>query len=106
MKFKIGSTTKQKIRNSRNVIRVIGKQKIFCIGLNKTGTTSLKVEMEKLGYVVGNQLQAELLFDDWIKRDFKRLIRYCYTAQFFQDIPFSCPYTFITLDHAFPGSNS
>ncbi|MHA1342679.1 MAG: sulfotransferase, partial [Promethearchaeota archaeon] len=54
--------------------------------------------------IVGNQRQAELLFDDWVKRDFKRIIRYCRTAQFFQDAPFSYPYTFIAMDQAFPGS--
>jgi hypothetical protein len=60
--------------------------------------------MELQGYAVGNQRQAELLFDDWVKRDFRRIIRYCRTAQFFQDAPFSYPYTFIALDQAFPGS--
>lgn len=84
--------------------RLIGKQKIFCIGLNKTGTTSLRKEMKDLGYSVGNQRQAELLFDDWVKRDFRRIIKYCHTAQFFQDFPFSLPFTFIALDQAFPGS--
>ena len=56
------------------------------------------------GFIVGNQQEAELLFDDWVTRDFRRIIRYCRTAQFFQDSPFSLPYTFIVLDHAFPGS--
>lgn len=87
-----------------NPIKVFGGRKIFCIGLNKTGTTSLKVEMQQLGYIVGNQRTFELLFDDWVKRDFRRVIRYCNTAQFFQDVPFSLPYTYIVLDHAFPGS--
>lgn len=87
-----------------NPIKALGKKKIFCIGLNKTGTTSLKVEMGYQGIVVGNQRKAELLFDDWVKRDFKKLKRYCYTAQFFQDAPFSYPYTFIALDQFFPGS--
>ncbi|MFW5879427.1 MAG: sulfotransferase, partial [bacterium] len=56
------------------------------------------------GYTIGNQRQAELLFDDWVRRDFKKIIRYCRTAQFFQDSPFSYPYTFIAMDQAFPGS--
>ena len=83
---------------------VSGNRKIFCIGLNKTGTTSLHKEMINLGYIAGGQQQAELLFDDWVKRDFKRIIKYCKTAVFFQDIPFSLPYTFIAMDQAFPGS--
>jgi hypothetical protein len=87
-----------------NFVKTFGKQKIFCIGLNKTGTTSLRFEMEDLGFAVGNQRKAELLFDDWVKRDFRKLRRYCHTAQFFQDAPFSYPYTFIALDQFFPNS--
>ena len=45
-------------------LRVAGKQKVFCIGLNKTGTTSLQKEMIDLGYVVGNARLAEFSFDD------------------------------------------
>ncbi|MFO7841297.1 MAG: sulfotransferase [Fidelibacterota bacterium] len=85
-------------------LRALGKRKIFCIGMNKTGTTSLKEEMLLQGYPVGNQRRAERLIDDWAKRDFRRIIRHCRTAQFFQDVPFSYPYTFIVMDHAFPGS--
>ena len=85
-------------------MRVAGKQKIFCIGLHKTGTTSLAAEMKGMNFVVGNQLQATLLFDDWIKRDFTRLRKYCRTAQFFQDIPFCFPHTYIAIDQFFPGS--
>jgi Sulfotransferase domain len=101
---KIKIKLKRIIKRKYNFIRSYNKSKIFCIGLNKTGTTSLKVEMKELGYVVGNQRKAELLFDDWIKRDFKKLIRYCKSAQFFQDAPFSFPFTFIAMDQAFPGS--
>jgi hypothetical protein len=91
-------------KTALSFIRAIGKPKFFCIGLNKTGTTSLQKEMLLQGFTVGNQRQAELLFDDWVKRDFKRIVRYCHTAEFFQDAPFSYPYTFIAVDQAFPGS--
>ena len=87
-----------------NTIKVYDKPKIFGIGRNKTGTSSLTAAMQELGYIVGRQKEAELLFDDWIKRDFRKLIKYCHTAQFFQDIPFSLPYTYIIMDHAFKGS--
>lgn len=100
MHIKTGLGLRQKFQR----IRVIGKKKIFCIGRNKTGTTSLAAEMKNLGYIVGHQRTAEMLFDDWVKRDFSRIIKYCRTAQFFQDSPFSLPYTFIVLDQAFPGS--
>src|SRR6056297_564727 len=95
---------KRKAKTALTTLKALGKPKIFCVGLNKTGTTSLKKEMEFQGHTVGNQRQAELLFDDWVKRKFNRIVRYCHTAQFFQDSPFSLPYTFIVLDQAFPGS--
>lgn len=82
----------------------MGKQKIFGIGQNKTGTTSLKTAMQELGYKVGNQRIAELLVRDWAVRDFRRIIEYCHSSDFFQDVPFSKPYTFVVLDHEFPGS--
>ena len=78
--------------------------KIFGIGNNKTGTTSLRIAMKELGYTVGVQTPAERLLEDWAKRDFKKIIRHCRTGEFFQDFPFCVPYTFVILDHEFPGS--
>lgn len=79
--------------------------KIFCVGRNKTGTTSLMKAFQDLGYVVGEQRQAELLYDrHYFTRDFAPIITYCKSAQVFQDVPFSCPYLFVALDQAFPGS--
>ena len=82
----------------------LSNPKIFVIGRNKTGTTSLKQVLTDLGYKVGNQRSAELLMEDWAKRDFRRLIRYCHSADAFQDVPFSYHYTFQAMDAAFPGS--
>jgi hypothetical protein len=78
--------------------------KVFCIGFNKTGTTSVKVAFKELGYRVGNQPVAEGFITDWARRDFSRIIDYCNTADAFQDIPFSLPDTYQSLDAAFPGS--
>lgn len=80
------------------------REKVFCVGRNKTGTTSLKKALHDLGYRVGNQREAELLIEDWGKRDFRRLTEYCKTADAFQDVPFSLPFTFQAMDMAFPGS--
>lgn len=88
----------------RDVTLSYGKSKIFCVGRNKTGTTSLAVALREMGFVVGVQHLAESLLPDWGMRDFRRIIRYCYSAQAFQDIPFSLPYTFQALDMHFPGS--
>jgi len=78
--------------------------KVFVIGSNKTGTTSLGAALKQLGFRLGNQLAAEKLLDDWARRDFRRLITYCRSADAFQDIPFSLDYTFQAMDAAFPGS--
>jgi hypothetical protein len=58
----------------------------------------------ELGLVVGEQGLAEWLARDWARRDFRRLGWYCHTAQAFQDVPFSLPYTYQALDQIFPHS--
>ena len=80
------------------------KPKVFCIGQNKTGTTSVEYVLKQLGYKMGRQAKAELLIHDWAKRDFKKIVKFCHSADAFQDIPFSNDFTFEILDYAFPGS--
>lgn len=80
------------------------KQKVFCIGQNKTGTTSIEAVLKKLGYKMGKQRKGELLIHDWAKRDFKKIIKLCRTADAFQDTPFSGDFTYQALDNAFPNS--
>ncbi len=80
------------------------KRKVFCIGANKTGTTSVERVFRNLGLIVGNQAQAEMLRHDWAKQDYRRIIRYCRSAEAFQDVPFSFDGTFLAMDEAFPGS--
>lgn len=80
------------------------KQKIFCIGRNKTGLTSLGHVMETVGYKLGKQGKSELLLEDWAKRDFTSIIEHCKSADAFKDVPFSLDYTYQILDHEFPGS--
>lgn len=85
-------------------VRYRDSQRVFCVGFNKTGTTSLARALRDLGFCVGDQRRAERLIDAWAVRDFRPIIRYCRGAEAFQDIPFSLPYTFQALDMAFPGS--
>lgn len=81
------------------------KRKVFCIGLNKTGTTSLVEGIAPLGsYRHGFRPKADSLLEDWAKRDFRRIIQFCRTADLFKDIPFSLAHTYQALDTAFPGS--
>lgn len=95
---------REKILTAKQYVKVYNKPKIFCVGANKTGTTSLKTAMADLGFVVGYQTKAEKLIPVWARRKFDPIIKYCYSAQFFQDIPFSLPYSYIALDQAFPNS--
>lgn len=78
--------------------------KIFCIGFNKTGTTSIKQAFIDLGFRVGDQRTAELMIRSYSQGDYGPLIDYCRGAQVFQDIPFSRPDVYKVLDAAFPGS--
>lgn len=80
------------------------QRKVFCIGANKTGTTSVENVFRRLGLTVGNQGQAEMLIHDWAKQDYRRIIRYCHSAEAFQDVPFSLHGTFQVMDETFPGS--
>lgn len=78
--------------------------KIFCIGLNKTGTTSIQKAFIDLGFAVGDQRTAELMLRTCNEGEFSALIEYCRGAQVFQDVPFSLPDVYKVLDLAFPGS--
>jgi hypothetical protein len=101
----IGRTIRDAIRARRDARRVRGRTKYFCIGRNKTGTTSLKVAFEELGFVVGRQRVAERLYDEhYFAGRFEPINDYCLTAEVFQDVPFSLPETYRHLDRAFPGS--
>ncbi|MDK9557243.1 sulfotransferase [Marinobacter sp. M216] len=93
------------ITSFRNRYRAAGKVKYFCIGRNKTGTTSLKRAFEDLGFPVGDQRTAEILTGKYyFEGDFQPIIGFCRSAQVFQDVPFSYPETYKHLDEAFPGS--
>lgn len=80
------------------------RAKVFCIGANKTGTTSMNYYLAAHGYKVAPQAPEELLIEDWARRDFTKIVSFCRPYEAFQDIPFSLPYTYQSLDQAFPGS--
>jgi hypothetical protein len=48
--------------------------KVFCIGRNKTGTTTIEAVLHAFGYRLGVQRQGELLLEDWSRRDFGRIV--------------------------------
>ncbi len=78
--------------------------KIFCIGYNKTSTSSLRVALEEYGFIVRRYGPCAVLINEWYQRKFTNIINLCYAAQLFIDVPFCLPYTFIVLDQYFPNS--
>nr|WKN36988.1 sulfotransferase [Tunicatimonas sp. TK19036] len=78
--------------------------KVFVIGYGKTGTTSLKKTLELFGFAVGDQTVAEILSEDWSKGRADRILRYCHTADAFQDLPFMMSGLYKQLDQTFPNS--
>jgi hypothetical protein len=102
------STLKKVIRKIQLQVhkyKVKNKTKYFCIGRNKTGTTSLKQAFNDLGFIVGNQTVSEKLYDIYFfQDDFDKIISYCKTAEVFQDVPFSYFKTVPYVDKAYPNS--
>lgn len=81
------------------------EEKVFCVGRNKTGTTSMSIALAELGYRVAPQRYAELLADDfYLNGEFDPIIKYCSYFSAFQDIPFSWPNTYQVMDRAFPNA--
>lgn len=78
--------------------------KVFCIGANKTGTTSLEHALRHFGYDLGPQARGEMLDAECHRGDYDRLIRFCDLHEAFQDVPFSKGECYKALDAAFPGS--
>lgn len=105
MHRKIIDSTKRLVKTPLNKLLAIGKTKYFCIGRNKTGTTSLEKAFRNLGFPLGDQLKAEILVDKYyFIGQFEPIIEYCKSAQVFQDAPFSYPETYKHLDVAYPES--
>tara|TARA_R110001592_G_C13191467_1_gene752758 strand:- start:5721 stop:6410 length:690 start_codon:yes stop_codon:yes gene_type:complete len=85
--------------------RVKSKSKIFCIGWNKTGTTSLQKEFHNLGFVVGQQVIAEQLMQRHFFNDnLQPILDFCKSAQVFQDVPFNRLKLLEHIDRAYPNS--
>jgi hypothetical protein len=92
------------IRNVIQPFNARNKVKVFCIGMNKTGTTSLGRTFRELGFEVGNQTKAERLLPEYRLGNFDAIIRYTKSAQVFQDIPFSLPNTYRYLRETYPNA--
>jgi hypothetical protein len=70
--------------------------------MNKTGTTSLRREFSRQGYIVGNERKAEMLYKEFFGGDYEEVFRYIETGEVFQDFPFSFPKFYEILERKYP----
>ena len=79
------------------------RDKVFCIGANKTGTTSVERALRDLGLRLPEQGQQErLLTRRVLGGDAQALAEFCAAFDAFQDLPFSHGLVFATCDALFP----
>lgn len=95
----------RRLKHELNVMRCRNHNKVFCIGRNKTGTTSVSELFSQLGIPVGRQRTAELLAPKLKENNYRDLIKYVKNnGVAFQDVPFSMPNVYKILDKEFPNS--
>lgn len=79
--------------------------KLFCIGFNKTATTSLERVLRDCGLRMPKQLEQEDILANVVKgQDYPKLQAFCQDFDAFQDLPFSQSSVYIACDALFPGS--
>lgn len=79
--------------------------KIFCIGYNKTGTTSMKAILKQYGFELPNQQDQEArLVEQTFATDYTEFNRFISQYDAFQDLPFSQGLSFVAADVLFPDS--
>lgn len=60
--------------------------------------------MKENGFKCGNQPEGELLINAYANECWSKIISFCHTAEFFQDLPFSAPKTAGVLLENFPNA--
>ena len=81
------------------------KTKIFCVGYNKTGTTSLGASLKQIGFNVAPQIPQEKQLTATLRNgNTAPFIEFCNKYDAFQDLPFSYGNTYVQADCLFPGS--
>ena len=82
--------------------------KVFCIGFNKTGTTSLSKIFENNKFLVAPQPPFEYNLESYFYGNYSTFIEMIkndyYNYTLFQDVPFSFPNMYKILDENFPNS--
>ena len=79
--------------------------KVFCIGSNKTGTTTLERVLQQLQFRMPNQQDQErALTQEVLMGNYDTFKNYVENWNAFQDNPFSYGLTFVVADTLFPNS--
>jgi|GEM_PF-922422 len=65
------------------------KKKVFILGQNKTGTTSLERYLRNADYILGDQRRFELETEHALMGRFKQVEKLIDAGEAFQDVPFS-----------------
>lgn len=105
LKKKIIRLKFQAIREYINIKPNIKKDfKVFCIGYQKTGTTSVEQALKQMGFKVAIPEIGYMLVEDIYNKKYDNFINYCETADAFQDTPFFMNDLYKILDYTFPNS--
>lgn len=95
-----GSHVMARLRNGK-----VTQSKVFGIGYNKTGTTSLAKILTGLWLRMPNQgIQERHLTDAYYRGDYQAFLKFVPYYDAFQDMPFSQESTYVALDALFPNS--
>ena len=79
--------------------------KIFCIGYNKTGTSTLEHVLRLYGYKMPIQEEQEIrLSNATYYTSYEEMKGFCANYDAFQDMPFSVGQTYVAADAIFPNS--
>jgi hypothetical protein len=85
--------------------RLPDPRKVFGIGYNKTGSSTLEEVFRRMGYLVPVQWEQESALTEEVQRgNYGPLRDFVSRYEAFQDMPFSQDMTFVACDVLFPGS--
>ncbi len=100
--MRIFSSFKTKILPIKKTLR---SEKVFCVGYNKTGTTTVELLLKHYGYILPDQAaQERALSTAFLKADFSNFVNFASDYDAFQDMPFSQGDTYIAAAALFPES--
>lgn len=95
----------ENIKILKKLFRTNKRPKVFCIGYNKTGTTSLEKVLTCVGYRMPKQkMQEKLVVEQTLRGNYKPLFNLCKKYDAFQDMPFSQGVIYAIVDALFPKS--